>query len=204
MSLYNQTSQSRRKFFTRLATMSGCLCYGCRLAFAKSNKGQTYNSPEAKHKFFSDSGMSYEEVFKFSYNQMFIPFMKWLGTEIGEDRLLEFIRKWTDDFNANRGPQLNYNMRKFIEIMKRPDTFYDHVTTVKIIEESEHAFAMKTTECLWAKVFREADASAIGYSFFCYSDYAKTKRFNPKLKLLRTKTLMQGDDYCDHRFIIEE
>jgi hypothetical protein len=29
----------------------------------------------------------------------------------------------------------------------------------------------------------------------------KEKGFNPKIKLVRDKTLMQGHEYCNHRYI---
>ncbi len=34
------------------------------------------------------------------------------------------------------------------------------------------------------------------------SDFATVTAFNPKLKMIRTKTLMQGADSCDHRYIV--
>ena len=135
---------------------------------------------------------------------MFIPFMKWLGEEIGEDKMIKLIKKWVEDTNEKNKTQLNCDMKKFSEIMKRTNTFDDHVTTYEVIEESEKSFEMKITECLWAKVFRESNASDIGYSYICYPDIFKFKYYNPKLKLIRTKTLMQGDDYCNHRFILED
>jgi hypothetical protein len=111
-----------------------------------------------KHKFLSDSEMSYEEVFKFTYDRTFIPFLIWLGAEIGEDKMLAHIKKWIENTNKIKKSQLNYGMKKFVEVMKKPDTFYDHVTTYEIVEESAQSFEIKITECLWAKVFREADA----------------------------------------------
>ena len=31
----------------------------------------------------------------------------------------------------------------------------------------------------------------------------EVERFNPKMRMIRTKTLMQGDDCCNNRYIIE-
>jgi hypothetical protein len=58
-------------------------------------------------------------------------------------------------------------------------------------------------KCLWAKVFRDGDAADIGYAMVCYPDYAVARGLNPKLKLIRTKTLMQGDDGCSLRYVME-
>jgi hypothetical protein len=62
---------------------------------------------------------------------------------------------------------------------------------------------IKITECLWAKTFRAANAADIGYATICYSDFAGAVAFNPKMRLVRTKTLMQGHDCCNHRWVLE-
>jgi len=62
------------------------------------------------------------------------------------------------------------------------------------------------TECLWAKIFREAkepDAVDIGYAFGCYPEFVITQTFNPQFKLILTKTLMQGHDCCNQRTVWE-
>ena len=41
-------------------------------------------------------------------------------------------------------------------------------------------------------------------AIICCSDYAYCRGFNPKIKLTRTKTLMQGDDCCDFRWELED
>jgi hypothetical protein len=56
---------------------------------------------------------------------------------------------------------------------------------------------------LWAKAFRDENAGDLGYAMVCYPDYAVAKGLNPKLKLIRTKTLMQGDDSCSLRYVME-
>jgi len=56
-------------------------------------------------------------------------------------------------------------------------------------------------ECLTAEVFREEDAAEIGYATVCHADFALPEGFNPKIKLIRDKTLMQGHDCCNHRYV---
>jgi len=35
----------------------------------------------------------------------------------------------------------------------------------------------------------------------CHGDYAWAEGFNPDIKLVRDKTLMQGDSICNHRYV---
>ena len=72
---------------------------------------------------------------------------------------------------------------------------------MEIVEDTETAFELKVSECLPAAVFRDADAAEIGYASVCWGDYAWAQGFNPKIKLVRDKTLMEGDKYCNHRYI---
>ena len=62
---------------------------------------------------------------------------------------------------------------------------------------------VRVTRCLWAETFRGADAADIGYAFVCHPDFASTTAFNPKMRMIRTKTLMQGHEYCNHRWVGE-
>jgi hypothetical protein len=64
---------------------------------------------------------------------------------------------------------------------------------------------MHCTYCPWVEVAKAAGATEIGYQLICRSDEAIVAGFNqaarphePKINFTRTKTLMQGDDCCDH------
>ena len=61
-----------------------------------------------------------------------------------------------------------------------------------------------TIGCLWADTYREWGAEDIGYLIECKPDYAVIAAQHSNLKLERTKTLMQGDDCCDFKFIWDE
>jgi len=74
--------------------------------------------------------------------------------------------------------------------------------TGEVVEDTEKVFEMKVTECLGATVFHEADLGGeIGHATVCNMDYTWPPAFNPDFKMERTKTLMQGHDCCNHRYI---
>jgi hypothetical protein len=91
----------------------------------------------------------------------------------------------------------------FTQDLRQPNRFWQNVLTFQIIEDTPRAFEVKVTECLWAKTFRDAKAADLGYVLSCYGDFAAAEGFNPKMHMIRTKTLMQGNDCCNHRFVIE-
>ena len=107
---------------------------------------------------------------------------------------------------TDKDSDINYNERTLIAfsdgIKKGCENWSDRLT-FEILNDDENVFEMKFTECIWAKTFREAGASDIGYSGVCYQDYPSAKAYNPNLKLLREKTLMQGHDCCHFKWIME-
>jgi hypothetical protein len=49
----------------------------------------------------------------------------------------------------------------------------------------------------------EAKAGDLGFAAICYGDYNMATGFNPKVRMVRDKTLMQGHAYCNHRYLLE-
>lgn len=86
---------------------------------------------------------------------------------------------------------------------REPSHFWKHVLTFEVVEDTPQAFEVQVTECLWAKTFREIGAADIGYLLICHPDYAYCQGFNSKITMSRSKTLMQGDDYCNHYWVWE-
>jgi len=87
--------------------------------------------------------------------------------------------------------------------MRTPPPLYKNALTFTLVEDTPTAVEARFTECLWAKTFREADAADIGYACLCHTELAAVPAFNPKMKLIFTKTLMQGDDCCNPRYVMK-
>ena len=159
-----------------------------------------------KHKFLEDSNMTFQEVFDFAFKRL-IPVLQGLAEELGEDNFLKAIRKVASECALKAGQdnarQLPSNDLAAFKAAGEPGHFGKHVLTLEMVEDTPQAFEVKVTECLYAKTFREAGAAEIGYSLICHRDYADCQGFNPRITMIRSKTLMQGDDYCNHRFVWE-
>jgi predicted ArsR family transcriptional regulator len=65
-------------------------------------------------------------------------------------------------------------------------------------EVVEGGVQMRCTRCPLVDLAREIDAADWLYRLNCGSDPHMVAGFNPKMGFRRTKTLMQGDDCCDH------
>ena len=163
------------------------------------------NETTVKHKFLQDSNMTFQEVFDFAF-QSLIPVLQGLAQEMGKDHFLETLKKVAFESALKAGQatarQLPCNdFAAFTASARDPSHFGKHILTLEIVEDTPQAFEVKVTECLWAKTFLGLGAAEIGYSLICHRDYADCQGFNPRITMSRSKTLMQGDNYCNHRFV---
>jgi hypothetical protein len=159
------------------------------------------------HKFKQDSGMSFEEVYRFAYTH-FISLIRSLAGKLDREDFVELLQRASSDAVVADARRLaeslpSNDFEAWTGTMREPNRFWTHVLTTKVVEDTKKAFEVSITECLWAKTFREADAADLGYAMICHPDYAYCQAFNPKIRMIRTKTLMQGDECCNHRWVMD-
>lgn len=150
--------------------------------------------------------MSWEEIFRFTFQRNYIPAMKALAARIGREKLVGMLQEIAGEMAARSMAGVPADKRDFavwVAGLKSPPPLFRHALVYNIVEETERVFEAHISQCLWARSFREGDAADIGYAAICFPDFAVAGAFNPKLKLHRTKTLMQGHDCCNHRYVFE-
>ena len=207
MKTKNKKVQTGRRDFLKKAFSS---CAICCLATIKvdGNNGENLVKGNEEHKFLADSGMSLQEVYNFAYKQWYIPAMKNLKDQIGQDCFIEMLKKSTDKiYSRGIDTDKDYSQNtlfSFSEQIKKSCENWKDRLTFEVLRQDENLFEIKFTECLWTKTFREANAADIGYAGICYGDYGITKSFNPKLQLDRNKTLMQGHDCCHFKWSMKD
>jgi hypothetical protein len=172
-----------------------------RRQFSSTQESGTKSQEESeKHKFQRDFCQTYEDAFRWRFDY-YINIMERFSGYLGRDKLFEMIRRAVDENNkriATDNPE--HSLASFVEYGKKA---YENMMLYGVIEESEKVYEMKVTECLWAKTFRDQNAANIGYATICHGDFTEARAYHPKLKLERTKTLMQGHDCCNHRWTWE-
>lgn len=71
-------------------------------------------------------------------------------------------------------------------------------------EKKEDGIQMWCTKCPVYDLAKELNATDWMYHHTCCADPFIAEGFNPKIGFKRTKTLMQGDEYCDHFYYRKE
>ncbi|MFX0093744.1 MAG: L-2-amino-thiazoline-4-carboxylic acid hydrolase, partial [Candidatus Hodarchaeota archaeon] len=72
------------------------------------------------------------------------------------------------------------------------------------IEKSEKGVQIYCTKCPIADSYRSIGKQALGLIFQCSEDPYIAAGFNPNIEFRRSKTLMNGDDCCDHYYSIKQ
>lgn len=195
----------RREFITR--TVPGCMlsCLGLGLLHAREVHGETDGPGDGPHKFEREMNrpVTHERWMR-QRHEKYIGILKRLEQDIGKERLLAALKKASYEENVELGRRLAGRIPSldvFAAPFRNEDSNLAHTLVRDIVEDSEQAFEMRITECLVAKVFAKADARDLGYACVCHADFGLPVGINPQLELIRSKTLMQGHDCCNHRYI---
>jgi hypothetical protein len=213
----SNSASSRREFLQGMFPAGALLCSGCGLLSAAGRVQDSPQNKPAQHKFLETSGLTMNETIRFAFQWTYIPVMRELARRIGREKLVEMVKEATGIYWGQLARNYAQRIQKRdlaaflgwdtldppIEDAERRKRFWSHALTSQRIEYTPNSYEMKITECLWAQTFREVNAADLGFATLCYGDEAMAAAFDPRLKLTRTKTLMNGDDCCHFRWVWE-
>jgi len=197
---------SRRDFLTKTAPACAVSCLAASTVFAASPLSAKSFLQEEEHKFdkkLPGPDMTYR-IFSAARQQSFIRFARFLQKEIGEEKVIDLIKKATVERMRERAKSDlkrlgKSDFRSDISIFRDPRMLGR--LNMEIIEDTDTVFEIRVTDCLSAEAFLPYKAGDIGYASVCWGDYNWASDFNPKIKMVRDKTLMQGHDCCNHKYM---
>lgn len=153
--------------------------------------------------------LTYRERFHLEYASHFIPYLKLLEDEIGHERLITTLQKLAlreaEDYARHLVQTKGKNDLSVFKENYSPSTpGISDVLTIEVTEDTEDAYAIRITECLWAEVFREAGAEDYGCAAVCYGDVPFARFVNPRIDLELQGTIMEGKPSCMLRYFISQ
>ena len=75
---------------------------------------------------------------------------------------------------------------------------------IEVKEQSETSFTFNVTRCRYAETYKAMGLGEIGHLLSCNRDGAFCEGYDPKLKLDRSQTIMQGASHCDFKYSYEK
>ena len=204
MKEFKKEQSSRRDFLTKTVPFCAVSCLAANRVFASSPWIGKSLFDQEEHKFDKEiPGATYRKRAAMR-DRSFIRFARFLQGEIGEERVIELIKKQTElrmKEQAKRDLERlgKSDFKSYISIFRDPRMLAS--LNMEIIEDTDTVFEIRVTDCIAAESYLPHKAGDIGYAAVCWGDYNWASDFNPKIKLIRDKTLMQGHDCCNHKYI---
>lgn len=131
-----------------------------------------------------------------------------LGTEtahaIIKDAFYKEMKEIVREEMEAVGPITSF--KDFVDLEKAENKSIDfkNIIAVSYPHESPTELSLHVSECLYADVFKELAATESGYLMVCNPDHAYAHTCHPRIKLRRSKTIMQGDSHCNHTWYWDE
>jgi hypothetical protein len=138
-------------------------------------------------------------------NRYLIKFIQTLQGEMDQEELIRLLNINSAQIGREVGVRHaksvpDTSFESFVSNFRPPN--YQNTLTLEIVEDTPKAFGLRVTECVWATVYRDAGLGGrIGHAALCNMDNTWPGAFNEKFKMVRDKTLMEGHDHCNHRYL---
>ena len=127
-----------------------------------------------------------------------------LKAEIGVERARDIIRKAVRRAAIEAGKAFaaltpgKVDLESFRAI--QPLWSKDDALVIETLRATPDAFDFNVRRCRYAETYRAMGLAEIGGLLSCNRDGAFCEGYDPKLKLTRTQTIMEGADHCDFRY----
>jgi hypothetical protein len=105
-------------------------------------------------------------------------------------------RKAAETFGGN-------SLREFARVV-REMWAADDALEVRFIEETDRRLRFDVVRCRYAELYDRLGMKDLAYAFSCNRDESFLRGFNPKMRMTRTATIVQGAPACDFCFTLEE
>ncbi len=119
-----------------------------------------------------------------------------------DNHLKESVKKWAQETAA-----LDLKNGKKNDIQGLIDFLWEPLKAEGFefsYQINDGSYQMKVTKCPMAEIAKRNGIEKWGYKFSCMNDEPICEGYNPQIKMKRTKTMMEGDEYCDHLYYIEQ
>ncbi len=131
-----------------------------------------------------------------------IAFARTIVDELGEEQGKKLVLKAIRDYGRRVGEQAR---RKVVEqgLEPLPENYGKasdlpeygmHDRREKVVIDGEER--TRAYGCVMGKLWAELDEAELG-RLYCYVDAAKYMAYNPDFKLIHTRALPDGDEYCE-------
>ena len=135
------------------------------------------------------------------------PLMRAVSQRIGRNEALTILEKVNQQEAFQRGRSMAEKVEQNgIEALVEEVAGWGRggVWEMEVLEQTPTTYFFNVTRCPYYEKYRELELDKFGVYFSCCRDEPFARGFNPQLRLVRTKTIMEGADHCDFRYYLED
>jgi hypothetical protein len=133
------------------------------------------------------------------------PLIRALAGRIGRQEALAILREVNEREAFQRGQNIAAEKKQ-----NGIDALVDDVATwgegggweMEVLEQTTTTYFFNVTRCPYCEKYRELGLEEFGVELSCCRDEPFARGFNPRLRLERTRTIMEGNDHCDFRYYL--
>lgn len=172
------------------------------------SENQTHSTDLHKFDKQTSRPLTYRERFELEYASHFIPYLKILEQEIGHEKVMKTLYKMSlleaEEYARYVIETKGKNdLSVFKEDYSPTTPGTSAILTIEVTEDTEEAYGIKITECLWAEIFRKAEVADFGYAAVCYGDVPFARFINSQIDLDLDGTIMEGKPFCMLRYFVK-
>lgn len=135
-----------------------------------------------------------------------LPFIKEVSKRIGRDEALAILLEVNQQeaYQRGRDMQVTDGATVLDELVKDVATWGEGgVWQMEAVEQTPTTYFFNVSRCPYYDKYHELGVDEFGVELSCCRDEPFARGLHPRLKLVRTKTIMEGADHCDFRYYLE-
>ena len=124
------------------------------------------------------------------------------GKEVATKTIADSVRKASIAQAAEMAEGVETSMTTFQDIYEMWTR--GGALEYEVLKHTETEFDFDVTRCRYAEMYREMGLGDIGHLLSCQRDGTFCEGYDPRIKMKRDQTIMQGADRCTFRYTVEE
>lgn len=134
------------------------------------------------------------------------PVIRAVAARIGWDEAVSILIEINQDEGFRRGRRIaqDFGGNGIVELARDVDEWgLGGAWEMEVLERTESTYSFNVTRCPYFELYRELGMEELGVALSCCRDEPFARGFNPRLRLTRTRTIMEGANHCDFRYSLE-
>jgi hypothetical protein len=136
--------------------------------------------------------------FKLNYLKHIYDYLKNKDEKTADRKIEKIIQEPALDFIGQMIPESSFFTKNFMLHNVWPYLVAnDYNIEGKVMPPEGNSVSLNVKRCFYNEVSRDVGLMPVAH-LMCQSDYIFWENFHPNVKFSRTKTLIAGDDHCNH------